>query len=99
MHPPGRFIADLSQLAMVLAGWIYSPSSSFSLPGLLVGIPWAHPFFFALFTEPPRRSSQKFVKPRLCERELRLEGYCEVRSTCRPGPEVERYRDDPPAPA
>jgi hypothetical protein len=36
---PGTFIADSSPLAMVLVGWVYLLSSSFSFPELLVGFP------------------------------------------------------------
>jgi hypothetical protein len=34
-----EFTASSSPLAMVLAGWVLLPSSSFSFPGLLVGFP------------------------------------------------------------
>jgi hypothetical protein len=43
------FIVDSSPLAMVLVGWVYLLSSSFSFPELLVGFPRAHPALLALF--------------------------------------------------
>jgi hypothetical protein len=37
------FIVDSSPLAIVMVGWVYLLSSSFSFPELLVGFPRAHP--------------------------------------------------------
>src|SRR5919112_5855262 len=46
-----EFTASSSPRAMVLAGWVLLPSSSFSFPGLLVGFPRTHPsLFLPLFT-------------------------------------------------
>ena len=49
------FTASSSPLAMVLVGWVYRPSGSFSFPELLVGVPWTHPSLLPLFTRVPGR--------------------------------------------
>src|SRR5687768_931873 len=47
---PRKFIADSSALAMVMVGWVYLLSSSFSFPELLVGFPMAHPSLLLYFS-------------------------------------------------
>jgi hypothetical protein len=53
---PRKFIADSLPLAMIVVGWVYLLSSSFSFPELLVGFPRAHPSLLPLFTRVRRRS-------------------------------------------
>ena len=57
MASPETFIADSLALAMVMVGWVYLLSSSFSFPELLVGFPKAHPSLLALFLMRVRRRS------------------------------------------
>ncbi len=52
---PGTFIADSSPLTMVVEGWVYRASSSFSFPELLVGFLRAHPSLLPLFSRVRRR--------------------------------------------
>jgi hypothetical protein len=47
---PRKFIADSSALAIVMVGWVYLLSSSFSFPELLVGFPMAHPSLLLYFS-------------------------------------------------
>jgi|SRR5215213_1083705 len=46
----GPFIVNSSPLAMVMVGWVYLLSSSFSFPELLVGFPKAHPSHLLYFS-------------------------------------------------
>jgi hypothetical protein len=46
----GPFIVNSSPLAMVMVGWVYLLSSSFSFPELLVGFPRAHPSHLLYFS-------------------------------------------------
>src|ERR671921_1528262 len=46
----GPFIVNSSTLAMVMVGWVYLLSSSYSFPELLVGFPRAHPSHLLYFS-------------------------------------------------